>query len=133
MKSDNVYVGKSKINGLGVFAAKDFNSGDLVMRWNTSKILTDEEVDKLPKNKQDYLNCIDGQNIIMQEPERYVNHSCQPNTMTQNLCDIAIKDIHKGEEITEDYAEGLAPGLEIVCNCQKENCRKIIRHTDVSK
>ena len=63
----------------------------------------------------------------MQEPERYVNHSCDANTTAKNPCDIAIRDIKKGEDVTGNYSEELIPNTKMKCNCKSKNCRKIIK------
>lgn len=65
----------------------------------------------------------------MQEPEKYTNHSCDSNTKAKNFCDVAIKDIKKGEEITVDYTEALTPGTKMECNCKSKSCKKIIKRT----
>ncbi len=60
----------------------------------------------------------------MQSPERFVNHSCDANTSVKNKCDIASRDIKKGEEITSDYSN---QGVELFkCCCGSKNCKKII-------
>ena len=48
---------------------------------------------------------------LYSSPERYVNHSSDPNTI-QNLkdkSDVAIRDIQKGEEITTDATKDDTP------------------------
>jgi len=124
----NIIVKKSNIEGRGVFANKDFKKGEIVLKWNTSNKLTKEEVDKLEKNEKKYVTFIDGVYTLIPKPERYVNHSCEPNTHVKNKCDVAIKDIKKGEEITGDYSEDLVLGEEMNCNCKSKNCRGIIKN-----
>jgi SET domain-containing protein len=41
--------------------------------------------------------------VVMQIPERYVNHSDNPNTEVIDDTDVALKDINIGEEITSNY------------------------------
>lgn len=41
----------------------------------------------------------------MQEPERYINYSCNSNTIPKDNCDVVICKIRKGEEITSDYSK----------------------------
>ncbi len=60
----------------------------------------------------------------MQSPEKFVNHSCQANTKVKNGCDIAIKNIKKGEEITADYGKEIS--VSFICRCGHKNCRGII-------
>ena len=64
--------------------------------------------------------------ILLQLPERYVNHSCFPNAEAVDYCDIAIRDIEAGEEITVNYSKEKIPNLNLRCNRQNINCRNII-------
>ncbi len=76
----NVVVKESKIHGKGVFAEKDFNKGEVILDINDSHVATDPS--KLTKEQHefelDYL--ANGKIVIMQHPERYINHSCDPNS-----------------------------------------------------
>jgi SET domain-containing protein len=128
MKTDDVFVKKSRIEGKGVFASRAYKKGEIVLHWDINHPLTDEEYNKLTEKEKGYVSFIDGKYIVMQEPEKFVNHSCSPNTTAKGFCDIATKDIEKGEEITEDYSEGFPPGAETKCNCGSSNCRKIIKN-----
>ena len=56
----------------------------------------------------------------MQEPEKYVNHSCNPNTKYGNYSDIVIRDIKKGKEITGNYSD-----IDSINDIEKYNCRSI--------
>ena len=122
----NVVVKNSNIDGNGVFANRDFLKGEVVIKWDVSHKLTKDEVDKLPKKEKIYIAFLDGEYILMQSPARYVNHSCNANTYSNNFCDIAKRDIKKGEEITGDYSENEIPGFSMKCNCKAKNCRRII-------
>ena len=66
----------------------------------------------------------------MQSPEKYVNHSCDPNTETRNQCDVAVEDIKKGEEITSDYAEQ-GSSVSFICMCGSKKCRGLIKRFDL--
>ncbi|MBW3012268.1 SET domain-containing protein-lysine N-methyltransferase [Candidatus Woesearchaeota archaeon] len=122
----DILVKKSKIEGKGAFAGRDFKKGEIILRWDTSKTLTKEQADNLPEHEQRYVSFFDGKYILMHEPERYVNHSCDANTYAKDFCDVAKRDIRKGEEITTDYAKEV-PGINMKCNCGSKNCRKYIR------
>lgn len=122
-----VIVKRSKIEGLGVFALRNFKKGETVIKWDTSNQLTSEEVKSLPESEKKYISFLDGKNILMQPPARYVNHSCDANTEVDNFCDVAKRDIKKGEEITSDYSETETPDFEMVCHCGSKNCRQIIK------
>lgn len=123
----DVVVKKSKIHGKGVFAARDFRKGEVVLRWDISNELTKKEIEKLPEKERKYVTYLKGKYVLMKYPERYVNHSCKANTTPKNCCEIAVKDIKKGEEITTDYSEECAPNLRMKCSCGSRNCRGIIR------
>ena len=55
--------------------------------------------------------------FLMKLPEKYVNRSCNANTKSKNLCDVAIRDIKKGEEITSSYKNN-----SFKCKCGDKNC-----------
>jgi len=122
----DIIVKKSKIEGKGVFANRDFKKGEVVIKWDISQQLTKDEVDKLSKIKRKYVIYLNGKYTLMQPPARYVNHSCEPNTNVHNFCDVAIREIKRGEEITSDYTVGGIPGERMICKCGSKNCRIII-------
>jgi SET domain-containing protein len=126
MKTNDVLVKKSSIHGSGVFAGRDFKAGEIVLRWDISNTLPDKEVAKMTEDEKRYISYMDGKYIIMQNPEKYVNHSCDSNTTAKHFCDIAKRDIAKGEEITADYKEELPPNVHMRCNCGSKKCVGII-------
>ncbi len=104
---DDVVIKKSTIgqfpDGKGVFAKRDFKKGEVVIRYRL-KPLTEEERERLTESEKEFTHSHWGQIYLYPEPERYVNHSNNPNTI-QDLKkkeDIALRDIKKGEEITTD-------------------------------
>ena len=110
MKTDKVIIKKSNIHGMGIFADKDFKKGDVVLHWDTSQILTEEEFEDMSEDEKRYVTFCNGKYTKMQSPEGYMNSSCVANTNEKNFCDIAIRDIKKGEEITTQ-------GKIKKCNC----------------
>lgn len=128
MNMRDVVVRKSRMHGKGVFAARDFSKGEVVLKWDTSNELTEEEVDKLPEKEREHVTYLGGKYVLMKPPERYVNHSCDANTTAKNHCEIAIRDIRKGEEITADYSKECDESFRMKCSCGSRNCRKVIRN-----
>lgn len=130
MQNKDIIVKESKIHGKGVFANRDFKKGEVVIKYNL-KPLTKEEFENLPEKEKHYTDFHDGSYWLFQIPERYVNHSCDANTkqvINQEIkCDVAIRDIKKGEEITADYSKENVPGLNMKCNCGSKNCKGIIK------
>jgi SET domain-containing protein len=122
----SVIIRNSKIQGTGVFAGADFKKGDIIMKWDDSVILTKNEAKKIPKRCRKYLVFFKSKYILAQSPEKYLNHSCEPNTKEGKLCDVAAKDINKGEELTTDYSVNAPPHIKMKCACGSRKCRKII-------
>lgn len=128
----DVIVKKSEIEGKGIFASRDFKKGEVVIKWDISHQLTPEEVKKLPETEKRYIANLEGRYILMQSPAKYVNHSCDANTYADNFCDIAKRDIKKGEEITADYSKEAVPDLNMKCRCGSKNCRGIITSKQIA-
>ena len=84
-------------------------------------IITKKESEKLSAKEKHYLEHQNGQYFLMQPPERYVNHSCNSNTNVKNKCDVDIRNIKKGEEITSTYNIKLP--VSIKCKCGAKNCK----------
>jgi SET domain-containing protein len=119
----NVIVRRSKISGKGVFAARDFAKGEVVLKW-TPLPIAKAAIEELPKKERAFVEKIGKRFYLMQTPERFVNHSCDPNTMTRNKADVALRGIRKGEEITSDYS---GQGIDFFrCRCGSEKCRRKI-------
>ena len=99
----NVTIGKGKLAGKGVYAARDFKKGEIVIKYHL-KPLTKEAFDSLPKSEKKLTHTHWGQRYLYSEPERFVNHARNPNTYQdhEKQCDIASRDIQKGEMITTD-------------------------------
>lgn len=112
----NIVVKKSPLHGKGVFAVRDFKKGELVLKWNLSNLLTKKEMEKLSTKEKDHVDKYGKKYILHQSPERFVNHSCRPNTKSTKLGDVAIKKIKKGEEITADYNKAGTP-VTFACQC----------------
>ena len=121
-----VTVRDSGQKGRGLFATQDFKKGDLVLGWNdNNKYLSESEVEQLSEEEKRYVAIYNNKYLLIADPERYMNHSCDPNTKTENGLDYALRDIKEGEEITGDYElEGSLLGFE--CKCGSENCRKVV-------
>jgi SET domain-containing protein len=122
---DNVVVRPSPIHGRGVFAARRIEPGEVIID-GCREVLSDQAVESLSRDERVFLSVIDGRNILMNPPARFVNHSCDPNGRGTDLYDIAIRVIEAGEEVTVDYAAEHVPGLRLECNCKAQNCRGLL-------
>ena len=126
MKS-KVVVKRASTKGKGVFAVEPIKKGEVVLKWDMSHKLKQDDLKHLSQYDKDHLNYIGkGQYIVMASPEKYVNHSCNPNTYVKNGKDVALCYIKKGEEITTDYSANSLKSWQMECHCGNKNCRKII-------
>ncbi len=122
-----VCIGKTKFRGKGVFAKADIKKGELILR-RKGKIVTAEELAKMPKAVHDHSFPLSKDKYLLSEPPaKFLNHSCEPNAGIVNNKDLAaMRDIKKGEEITYDYVTVGADEWIMKCRCGSAICRKII-------
>lgn len=94
-------IGEGSLAGKGLYANRDFKKGEVVKNYNI-KPITQEEYEQLPPEEKMFTHTHWGQIYLYGEPDRYTNHSDDPNTYQdlENKCDIAARDIKKGEMIT---------------------------------
>ncbi|OGM11417.1 hypothetical protein A2Z22_00870 [Candidatus Woesebacteria bacterium RBG_16_34_12] len=126
---NNVKVKTSKIQGKGVYATKGFKTGDIVLEIDDSRVVDDEsQLSEYQKGfEADWL--ASGKIVLMQSPEKFINHSCNSSTYVKTINGIrkviAMRSIKKGEEITYDYSiNGYNDGT-FNCNCGSLNCRGV--------
>ncbi len=104
--NSNVFIGRGNLDGRGIYANKDFKKDEIVIRYSL-KLLTNKEFENLSESEKKFTHVHKENIYLYSEPERYVNHSENPNTY-QNLinhCDVALRDIKKGEEITTNASK----------------------------
>jgi SET domain-containing protein len=122
---ETIVVHDSPIHGRGVFAARRIEPGEVIIE-GCREALNDGAVNALPPEERVFLSVMDGRNILMKPPARFVNHSCSPNARGTDQHDVAIRVIEAGEEVTVDYAAEHVPGLSLRCNCKAPNCRGVL-------
>jgi len=109
-------------------AARDFAPGDLVVA------ITGHEV-RVPTRYT--LQLAPGSHIDAEPqpgavggyPEwRFLNHSCDPNTMVRGKTFVARRAIRRGDELTFDYeSTEWDMATPFSCECTSRNCRSMIR------
>jgi SET domain-containing protein len=103
------YIDKSNVHGLGVFAGQFVRKGTKIWRfvYGFDRFYTRKRLAKLPKPARDYINLHGYQwkneILLSMDYDTFMNHSENPNTDFHNGYVIARSNIHKGEEITNDY------------------------------
>ena len=128
----DVDVRPSPIAESGVFAARAFERGETVLVIDDSRIVDDAHPLRPERGEfdrhQDYV--ARGRVVLMAEPERYINSSCDPNTYVVTRGDtrhvVALRSVARGEEITYDYLLNCDGGAEWQCRCGAARCRGAI-------
>ena len=122
--------------GYGVFATSDIAEGTIVyvkdsleLSISPTDYLMHTEEMKEVIDKYSYIDET-GNRIISWDFAKYVNHCCNCNSISTGYgFEIAIRDIKKGEQITDEYGLfNLTEPMTLLCG--EENCRKEIKPTD---
>lgn len=125
---ENVYIDKCNF-GQGLFAKKTLAAGETILTFVGEVIDFDKAILKAPQYEGDPLQI--GKNLYMnlEEPGRFVNHSCEPNAGVRNDVElVALKEINAGDEIYFDYSTTMDEDYwEMPCGCGNVNCRKMIK------
>ncbi|MEX2237562.1 MAG: SET domain-containing protein-lysine N-methyltransferase [Dehalococcoidia bacterium] len=123
-----IYAGPSPIQGTGIFAREPITAGEVVFVRDRTRMVDDEHPLR-PELGEFEWHCDDiagGQVVYLPEPERYSNHSCDPNSYDRTEDGVtrryALRDIAEGEEITLDYSlNAPAGGGTMRCNSGEAN------------
>lgn len=131
-------VDRGVIEGKGLVAQGLIHEGEVVSRLepNQPKIPLAEFLQYPPEKQEEILiygyQTREDQIVNEQGDEKYMNHSCDPNTWWgDDDTMIARRDIQPGEEITYDYAttEVDIP-FEMDCLCETSICRGKVTNED---
>ena len=124
----DVDVRASRIQGLGIFAARPFRNGERISRVNIVREVTSES----PLREElgeliEHCAYPDGTVVLWGTPDRHINHSCDPNAWISydagGCCLVARRVIASGAEVTCDYNINIADGTRWPCNCGAARCR----------
>ncbi|KAG5897188.1 hypothetical protein JTB14_022544 [Gonioctena quinquepunctata] len=138
---NNVYLARSKIQGLGLYAAKDLEKHTMVIEYIGEIIRTElaecREKQYEAKNRGIYMFRLDEERVVDATLSgglaRYINHSCNPNCVAEQVeveRDVRIiifskRRIQRGEELCYDYKFDIEDDQhKISCMCGAPNCRK---------
>lgn len=129
---EGVFVQRSPIEGLGLFASRGFAAGELIRRMNLVREIT-KEAPLRPDTGERVEHCAysDGRVILVGHPDRHLNHSCDPNayerhgqgTAQGNIEIVARRPIAADDEIRVDYLVNNSGGDSWACNCGAARCR----------
>jgi hypothetical protein len=122
----HVYVSDTNV-GRGVFAARHFMPGELILRFSGRRIdhtdplhFTEQAGNLIQTGKRTY--------IYPEAPGIYVNHSCHPNAgVMPHRRLVALLPISPGDEIRFDYSTTMDDGIwTLDCLCGHTTCRHVV-------
>jgi hypothetical protein len=104
------YIGPSRIHGMGVFAARPLTAGTLVWAFDPAidQEITADQLASLPEEVRRTLLSRSfvsetGRTILSRDNGVFLNHSETPNMSGDPEGSVAVRNIARGEELTEDY------------------------------
>ena len=113
--SADLEVRESAIEGLGVYALRSFSPSEQIHTVNVVREITHEAPLRPERGERaDHCDYPAGRVVLLGAPDRYINHSCDPNAWvryTATACDlIARRVINIGDELTCDYSINVTGG-----------------------
>ena len=135
-----VYLARSKIQGLGLYAARDIEKNTMIIEY-IGEVIRAELAEVREKRYEAasrgvYMFSL-GDNYVVDASQtgglaRYVNHSCDPSCYTEiiqiekdrKIAIISNRKIMRGEELAYDYKFDEEEDSKIACMCGADNCRK---------
>ena len=107
------WVGVSKIHGFGLIAHEFIPKGKVVWKLvpGFDIMLSEDELRKLPPTVQEqflhygFFHPELERHVLSADDDRFSNHSDTANVRFHGDHAIAIRDIHEGEEMTDNYTE----------------------------
>lgn len=106
------YLDKSRIHGIGLFAAEEIPAGAVIWRPGFEMLYTPDEFAALSSEQKRFVEIwgwrdrTDRLHHLSLDNDRFMNHSDVPNTnVAPDGLTVAVRDIAATEEILCDYAE----------------------------
>ncbi len=135
-----IYLGRTERRGLGIFAAKPFTAGEIVMIDQDGdyydKVVSYRELRRRGYDLDITLQVgRDAFKLPTGSLEDFTNHSCDPNTgirlNDKGTIIAALRDIAAHEELSYDYSTYLNnPYERMGCCCGAPACRGVIGNFD---
>ena len=109
---ESVTVGAGSLAGHGVYAARDFDAGEVVVTYELQPVDEDGYA-ALPAGEDLFVHSYGGRRYLYPAPARFVNHADDPSCYQDfdRYCDIARRPIARGEPITIDAGQETAHEL----------------------
>ena len=121
-----VEVRETHDRGLGVFALRDFVTGELVLRRRHVPVTQAEVAALSPEQRAHVCQTAASTFAIVEPPACFVNHGCEPNALRRGVRVVAWKPIAAGQEITLDYRLNAISGSAWACRCRSPSCTGVV-------
>ena len=124
----NVAVRESSIGGLGVFALEPLRAGQVVRQLILEREITPESPLRPERGERpEHCHLGDGCFHLVAEPDRFFNHSCDPNVYLrygrEGIDVVARREVAAECELTLDYLINNPGGDSWPCHCGAARCR----------
>lgn len=138
-RSQKIEIRESNIHGFGLFANEDIEEGELILVVGGDLMDKKQYADYREQfpSKSTGLSLSGNQLWIVpnsqKEQNSFLNHSCDANAVVDGqIFWRSFRRILAGEEITTDYSTftDLPDAKPLNCNCQSNDCRKIVTFSD---
>ena len=143
---DFIRVGRSRIEGTGVFAKRRIHRGARIIEYLGERVAADRLVVPAPGTEPARIFTFRLNDAVVIDgarggnASRFINHSCAPNCQAYAFDDrlyiYALIDIARGDELTFDYKLGPPSGLAAesdpdrhACACGAATCRGTMRQS----
>ena len=119
----DVEVRPAGAKGLGVFARRAFDEGELVFRRRHALVTDGAGVQQLSDDDRMHVCQLGVDRFgLVAPPGAYLNHSCDPSAMRHGVVVFAWRPIAAGDEITLDYRVNALGGDSWPCACGAPTC-----------
>lgn len=113
--------------GRGLFAGEQIAPGTEILQLTGSRLTLNEVRAKGPVPAANALQIGIDRYLDLDEPGRFINHSCEPNAaVMRDTTIVAIRHVAPAEEIRFDYSTTISDGWTMACLCGAENCRGVV-------
>jgi hypothetical protein len=123
-------VGRSAIEGSGLFAGRAFDEGETVLVLGGT-VIDDDELARLQPHSS--LAIGEGVNLMQpaDDPAQYGNHSCDPNLwLADEVTLVTRTPVESGAELTVDYGTMTVVPWQMECRCGAVSCRGVVTGED---
>jgi hypothetical protein len=121
----------SSIHGTGLFARRTYRTGETILVREERPVTAEQPLDAGRGEIEAHCDWLEGgRQVYLGHPERFINHSCDPNAFLRRRDGVshvvALKPIRSNDEIVMHYGVNLSDGTPWRCNCGSERCLGVV-------